>query len=130
MIDASVPDQGQHFLFAGGSWFFFGSTVVLGEDFLNERMRIGLSRVDHGMMATIGARGAGLFPPSASGFRQTAATAAPCTAFAAVRITSITSLGLESIRTGLLSTPQGGGPQPLAPGRPRSGCTGRGLFPP
>src|SRR6266568_2920580 len=108
MNNGSVPDQGQRFLFASGAWFFIGTTVVLGQDSLNERMRNGLSHEDHGMMATIGARGAGLFPPSTSEFRQTAATAAPCTAFAtafaAVRITSITSLGLESIGTWLLST--------------------------
>src|SRR2546425_7504824 len=95
MNNGSVPDQGQRFLFASGAWFFIGTTVVLGQDSLNERMRNGLSHEDHGMMATIGARGAGLFPPSASEFRQTAATAAPCTAFAAVRITSITSLRSE-----------------------------------
>src|SRR6267378_238700 len=106
MNNGSVPDQGQRFLFASGACFFIGTTVVLGQDSLNERMRNGLSHEDHGMMATIGARGAGLFPPSASEFppRQSAATAAPCTAFAAVRITSSTSLGLESIGTWLLST--------------------------
>src|SRR2546428_9719758 len=102
MNKGSVPDQAQRFLFASGAWFFIGTTVVLGQDSLNERMRNGLSHEDHGMMATIGARGAGLFPPSASEFRQTAATAAPCAAFAAVRLTSTTNLGLEGIGTWVL----------------------------
>src|SRR2546426_5184914 len=97
MNNGSVPDQGQRFLFASGAWFFIATTVVLGQDSLNERMRNGLSHEDHGMMATIGARGAGLFPPSASEFRPTAATAAPCTASAPARSPTITSFGQASI---------------------------------
>src|SRR3989442_3891931 len=128
MNNGSVPDQGQRFLFASGAWFFIGTTVVLGQDSLNERMRNGLSHEDHGMMATIGARGAGLFPPSASEFRQTAATAAPCTAFAAVRITSITNLGLGSIGTWLLSTSDVVAPIRFAMARSRSGSTVRSFF--
>ncbi len=53
MNKGSVPDQAQRFLFASRAWFFIGTTVVLGQDSLNERMRNGLSHEDHGMMATI-----------------------------------------------------------------------------
>src|SRR5882762_2724153 len=78
MNSGSVPDQGQRFLFASGACFFIGTTVVLGQDSLNERMGHGLSHEDHGMMATIGARGAGLVPPSASEFYVTRLAGMAC----------------------------------------------------